>query len=96
MEIPHFKELQTKYGARGLQVVGITLEQDGAAVKKFADAQGINYPLLLADARVVKAYGDIRSIPTTFVIDRNGQILRRYVGYQSKETFERDIEPLLR
>lgn len=96
-EIPHFIELQQKYGSKGLTVVGVSVDQGGAkVVKPFAAAWKINYPMLLADDRVGEAYGGIRYLPTTFIIDRGGQIVKRLVGYQSKDVFEREIEPLLK
>jgi cytochrome c biogenesis protein CcmG/thiol:disulfide interchange protein DsbE len=96
-EIPHFIELQEKYGSRGLAVVGVSVDQGGAkAVKPFAASWKVNYAMLLADARVGDAYGGIQYLPTTFIIDRKGQIVKRLVGYQSKELLEREIEPLLK
>ncbi len=95
-EIPHFVELQQRYGDRGLTVIGISVDQGGPqVVRSFAQEQGINYPLVMADARVAGDYGGIRGIPTTFVIDRQGRIVKKYVGYQDKSVFERDIEALL-
>lgn len=95
-EIPHFKELQEKYGSKGLAVVGISLDQGGAAaVKPFAAANRINYTMLLDSGEAARAYGGVRSIPTTFLIDRKGNIARKFVGYQSKDVFEREIQRLL-
>jgi peroxiredoxin len=96
-ELPHFIELQEKYGSRGLAIVGVSVDQGGAkVVKPFAQSWKINYPMLLADARVGDAYGGVQYLPTTFIIDRKGQIVKRLVGYQAKEVFEREIEPLLK
>lgn len=95
-EIPHFKELYAKYKAQGVEIIGASLDQGGAAdVKPFAAAYGVNYPLVLASPQVVQAYGGIRGIPTTFVIDKRGGIAKKYVGYQPKEVFEQDIRRLL-
>src|SRR5690242_2478146 len=72
-EIPGLIELQKQYGKQGLAVIGVSVDQDGAsAVKAFAQKFGMNYPVLLADPKVVQAYGGIEAIPTTFVIDRAG------------------------
>ena len=70
-EIPGFIDLQKKYANRGLTVVGVSLNQEGAdAVQPFVRQSGMNYPVVLGDAKIVAAYGGIESIPTTFLIDR--------------------------
>lgn len=95
MEIPGFIELQKQYADKGLVVIGVSLDQDGAsAVKPFAEKMGINYPIVLGDETIVSAFGGIEGIPTTFIIDRTGNIVRKHVGYASKAEFEADIKPL--
>lgn len=95
-EIPHFVELQQRFGDRGLTVIGVSVDQGGPqVVRSFAQEQEINYPLVMADARVAGDYGGIRGIPTTFIIDRQGRIVKKYVGYQDMSVFERDVEALL-
>ena len=66
-------------------------------VKRFVADYGIQYPTLLlgGDMTVVKEYGGLRSIPVTFVIDREGKIREKFVGYHSKKRFESTITPLL-
>jgi thiol-disulfide isomerase/thioredoxin len=96
-EIPGLIELQKQYGKQGLAVVGVSLDQDGAAdVKAFAQKFGINYPVVLADQKVVQAYGEIEAIPTTFVVDRAGGIVAKHIGFTDKGDFEKEIKPLLK
>ena len=95
-EIPSFIDLQATYGDRGLQVVGLSVDQKGPAlVETFARETGINYPVLMADKTIVEAFGGVRSIPTTFIIDREGRIVSKHIGYKSKAALEREIEALL-
>ncbi len=95
-EIPHFIELYKEYKNQGLAILGISVDRQGISiVKAFERKYKINYPILMADNQVVKAYGNIRSIPTTFVIDTAGKIQRIYVGYRDKAVFETDIKELL-
>jgi len=61
----------------------------------FAEENGINYTLLIGNDDITDLYGGIMSIPTTFVIDRDGGIRKRYIGYKGKEVFEKDIKELL-
>ncbi len=96
MEIPHFVALQDEYGSRGLQVIGVALDRGGvSAVKSFAAANGINYKVLIGDQNVTSAYGGIRGIPTTFIIDRKGIITQKATGYRDKAFFEDAIRDLI-
>ena len=101
--IPHLNELHQAHHAEGLEIVGISVDrprpgspQTGAdIVKAFAVKTPMDYRLVMADAATAHAYGGIRSIPTAFLIDRDGNIRQRYVGLQPGHVFERDIKELL-
>ncbi len=96
-EIPGFVALAKKYGAQGLAVVGVALDQGGEGlVKRFVKEQGVNYPVVLGDDEVVKAFGGIEAIPTTFVLDRSGRIVSHHVGFTDRKEFVKEIKPLLK
>lgn len=96
VEIPHFVELQKQYGDKGLTVIGVSLDEQGpGVVKKFVKRFAVNYPIVIGNQKVVEAYGGIDAIPTTFVIDRQGRIVSRHIGYNDKAVFEKEIESLL-
>lgn len=95
-EIPHFIALYDQYKSDGLEVIGVALDRGGAnVVKPFAKDLEINYPILIGNQEVTEDYGGIRGIPTTFVIDREGRIVEKFVGYREKEVFESAIQGLL-
>ena len=95
-EIPHFVELYDEYKDKGLEVIGISLDSNPEkALPPFIEEYGINYTMLIGDRDVTDSYGGIMSIPTTFVIDRDGGIRKKYIGYRDKNIFEKDIEELL-
>ena len=95
-EIPHFVNLQSKDRDQGLAIVGLSLDAGGAKdVKPFAEEHDVNYTMLIANEEIARAYGNITAIPTTFVIDREGKIVQRFIGYTAPEVFERTIKPLL-
>ena len=94
-EIPGFIALQRKYGAKGLVVLGLSVDKTAAAAANFAQANGINYPVLMATAATQAAYGGIRGIPTTFVVGKKGFIYKKYVGAVDAATFEADVKALL-
>ncbi len=94
-EIPDFIELERLYGDKGFAMIGVALA-DLEDAKSFAGKFGINYPVLIDDGKTSGAYGPIRAIPTTFVIDKSGKIVKKYIGARSKEVFESDITELLK
>jgi peroxiredoxin len=95
-EIPHFIELYEQYKDQAFAMVGISVDLEGVSVvKSFARKYKINYPILMADGQVANAYGGITGIPTTFVIDKAGNIRQKYIGYRDKAVFEADIKTLL-
>jgi peroxiredoxin len=95
-EIPNFISLQKQYKNQGLAVVGVSLDQGGpAAVSAFVKAHDINYAIVMGDENVSTNYGDIQAIPTTFVIDPTGNIVDKHEGFTDKDTFEKEIKPLL-
>ncbi|MDP6685750.1 MAG: TlpA disulfide reductase family protein, partial [Candidatus Omnitrophota bacterium] len=95
-EIPHFIELQDEYEEEGLEILGVSMDVKADNIlEPFSKREGINYTLLVGDSKVTALYGGIRSIPTTFLIDRKGMIRKKYIGYRDKEVFEKDIKELL-
>lgn len=95
-EIPGFISLQKKYKSQGLEVIGVSVDKAGSAVvNAFVKENGINYTSLMSDKDTETAYGGIRSIPTTFLIDRDGNIVKKYIGGRDVAEFEADIKALL-
>ena len=95
-EVPDLVRLQSKYRDKGLLVVGLSLDAEGAsAVKPFAEEFNVNYPMLLANADTARRFGGIIGIPTTFVLDRQGRIVKKFMGRVEQKTFEEAVQPLL-
>jgi len=91
-EIPAFIELYDKYNSRGFEILGVAGGQQGVqAVEDFVKDYGISYPIALLTADFYQAYSPLESIPTTFLIDRHGNIHKKYIGARPKSVFERDI-----
>lgn len=93
-EIPDFIDLQNEYGDDGLTIVGIALDEH-SLVTAFVKEWEINYPVLIGTEEVSMRYGNIRSIPTTFIIDRSGAVVKSYVGLQPRSVIEADVKALL-
>jgi thiol-disulfide isomerase/thioredoxin len=95
-EIPGFVELQEKYRDKGLVIVGVSLDEQGpAVVKPFMQQFQINYPIVMGDEKTAQDFGGVTAIPTTFIIDKAGNIVKKHVGFAPKENFEKEITPLL-
>ena len=95
-EIPGFIDLQKKYAARGLQIIGLSVDDSLPTAKKYADAMKMNYPVLLAEGKedILMAYDPIPSIPVSVVIGRDGKICSKHVGIEPMVVFEREIASL--
>ena len=94
--MPHLSSMQTRYGKQGLTVIGLSVDENGPqGVKRFAQQLGVKFTLAMANDEVLDAYGPIRSIPTTFFIARNGDIVRRVVGYIDSETMEDYVKEIV-
>ena len=96
-EIPGFIEIQKKYADQGFSMIGVSLDREGpSVVKPFIAKFGMNYPVVMGNERVASDYGGITAIPTTFVIDRQGNIVAGYQGLTDQGTFESVITKLLK
>ncbi len=95
MEIPHFVDLYNQYSGQGCAIIGISVDTGAEPLAKFIQDYGITYPVAHDSQGIGDRYGPIRSIPTTFVLDQNKQIVKTYIGYRDKEVFEQDIKELL-
>jgi peroxiredoxin len=96
IEIPWFIDFERRNKHRGFAVLGVSLDDEGwAAVRPFVNQLRVNYRVVLGDERVSEAYGGVEALPTTFLIDREGNIAAVHVGLASRRDFEDGIEELL-
>ena len=95
VEVPHFIDMQNRYGTQGLQVIGISLDDDEKPVRDFEQQYKINYPIAVGNAKLAQAYGGILGLPIAFVIDREGRIVTRHIGQTSPSVFDDEIRRLL-
>jgi cytochrome c biogenesis protein CcmG, thiol:disulfide interchange protein DsbE len=95
-EIPRLMDLQNKYGDQGLQIIGISLDDDPKAVPVFYRQLKIDYPVAIGDARLAERFGRILGLPVNFVIDRDGRIYAKHAGEVDIRVIEDDIKSLLR
>jgi peroxiredoxin len=96
-EIPALVELQSTYAKKGLQVIGVSVDDPAEKMKPFVGKYKINYPVLqaLGNDKILDTYGPMVVVPQTVVIERGGNICVKHVGPVTREAFEREIKGLL-
>ncbi|HEY1403384.1 MAG TPA: TlpA disulfide reductase family protein [Pyrinomonadaceae bacterium] len=93
-EVPHLIDLQRRYGAQGLHVVGLNVggDEDRPKVPAFIEEFGIQYALGYPDAPMSELFfADNSAIPQTYVYDRQGRLLKKFVGFD-RDTMPAELE----
>lgn len=92
--IPHFIDLNHRYGKQGLQILGMSVDDGGdKVVREFIAEKRINYPVALANDEIQADYG-LRSVPVIFIINKKGIVAEKYLGYT--EEIGRSMEALIK
>lgn len=95
-EVPALVQLQNELADAGFSVVGLSVDQQGAAiVAKFIEKRSINYPVLLAESKTTQDFGGIYGIPVAFLVNKSGNVVKKYTGYVQHGVLEKDIRSLL-
>jgi peroxiredoxin len=98
-EIPWFIDFERAYRDKGFAVLGVSFDEDGwEAVKPYIEASKINYRIVVGDEKIDKLYGGkegVSSLPTSYMIGRDGKISSVHVGLVPKKDYEDDIQKLL-
>lgn len=95
LEMPRFVTWQRQYGPRGLQVIGVSIDDTPAPVKPFVEKMHLNYPVVMGSAELGERYGGVLGVPITFLIDRHGIIRARFAGEERLDAMQREVERLL-
>lgn len=95
-EIPTLVELQQKFAAKGFSVIGLSVDQGGGLeVAKLVERQAINYPVLMADAETAENFGGVYGIPVSFLVNKSGNVVKRYPGLVPHSTLVKDVRSVL-
>ncbi|MBV8864673.1 MAG: TlpA family protein disulfide reductase [Acidobacteriaceae bacterium] len=97
VEIPWFQEFEQQYKSKGFAVLGVSMDEEGwAAVKPYIQEHKLNYRILLGDDSVSQVYGGLDSLPTTFMIDRDGKFaFPPHIGLINKSDYVGEIQGLI-
>lgn len=96
-EVPDLIRWQRDYGSRGLQVVGITYPPtERAKVVRFVRRLRVNYPILLGTKETKALFAGGETLPTTVIIDPDGNVRENIEGILLPDEFDEKIKPLLK
>jgi len=96
LEMPRFIDWQNRYGSRGLQIIGISMDDDPALARKLFDKMKLNYPVAMGDEQLGKLYGGVLGLPLTYLIDSQGKVQAKFEGETDLKQIEEQFKPLLR
>lgn len=96
-EMPALVATYNKYQAQGFETVAVAMEYDPPAwVLNFSQTRQLPFKVALDNTgEIAKAWGDVKLTPTTYLVDRQGRIVKRYVGEPDMDALHRLIEDLL-
>jgi peroxiredoxin len=96
IEIPWFVEFEQKYKDRDFAVLGVSFDDDGwKSVRPYIASHKINYRIMIGTEKMSQLYGGVDSLPTTFIVDRQGRIAAQHVGLVDKSDYQNEILKLL-
>jgi len=94
-EVPDLVALQERYKDH-LQIIGLDVDDDDTAeIQKYVKETGIDYPVAMTPDDLRVQYGGIPALPTTFILDTEGRVVQKHVGYTDPELYETEIRALL-
>lgn len=95
-EVPVLIKLQEDMMDAGFSVIGMSVDQQGpATVAKFVERKAINYPVLLAESKTTTDFGGVYGIPVAFLVNKTGNVVKKYTGFVQHTVLEKDIRSLL-
>ena len=95
-ELPDLKALYRKYESKGFTLVGVSMDYAGTeVVAPFVNEYAVPYPILISDGESVEGYWFL-GLPAAFLIDREGNVVKKYLGYKFPEQLDKDVAALLK
>jgi peroxiredoxin len=94
---PKLQELYTKYNASGMELIGLSEDEENAGIKEFGNSHGAKFPLAWDSGKSIAGQWQPKSMPTTFVVDRNGIVRFAHLGYHDGDEaeIEKEVKSLL-
>jgi len=98
-EMPALEQIHQRYKDLGFTLLGVNVEQDLREAKAYLNKVNVSFPILFDVTNQVSADYEISGMPTTYLVDRDGNLRKLYIGYQpgsSEDTYLREIKALLK
>ncbi len=94
---PKLQELYTKYNASGMELIGLSEDEENAGIKEFGNSHGAKFPLAWDSGKSIAGQWQPKSMPSTFVVDRNGIVRFAHLGYHDGDEaeIEKEVKSLL-
>ena len=94
--IPILSKLHKKYSDKGLVILGVSLDNEGLGMLgTFVHENMIPYKVVMGDKKIGRAFGGVSSIPTLYLVDRDGRLVRKLTGYHSYAQLEEQVKKYL-
>lgn len=94
-EMPMFSKWQKDLQAKGLQVIGVSMDDDVSEVKAFLVQHPVSYPIVMGDAKLAEHFGGVLGLPLSYLIDAQGRVVARYQGEADLPQLEAKVKELL-
>lgn len=95
VELPKFDQWQKNYGAEGLQVVAVSMDDTEPPVRRAVRRLHLDLPVVMGDAKLGEKYGGVLGLPVTFLVNRNGFIVAEFKGQTDLHVLEERVKTLL-
>jgi peroxiredoxin len=96
VEMPGFERVYRDRRDDGFTIVAISTDRGGVdAVRDFLETRDLTFPVAMADAGMVRDFGDLRALPTSFLIDRQGRVRHEVSGIFAEPALRRAVDRLL-
>lgn len=93
-EMPFINNQYLKFKDKGVQVLAVNISESNVAVSSFSEKYGLTFPILLdKDSQVMSTYG-VGQLPATFLVDKNGKIVKYHTGQLTEETIKQFMESI--
>ncbi len=95
-EVPTLIKMHKQYKDKQFSVIGLSVDiGDSRAVTKLIKKKSINYPVMMADSRTIEKFGGIYTVPVSFLVNKRGNVVKKYDGYIPHSVLVRDLKKIL-
>ena len=94
-EMPLFSRWQREFKGKGLQVIGVSMDDDATSVTDFIAKYPVTYPIVMGDVKLAETFGGVLGLPLSYLIDAQGRVVARYQGEADLAKMEAKIKEVL-